>query len=144
MSEHFDAIIFIDRREAKVFLFSATSDIKLVLMHTSAQRRHHQAYHEDGTQHAADDDFMREVVGSLDHGGNTLICGPGNSKYELQGYMQQHTPALAAQISAVEDLDEPSESGILAVARNFFQTRGHRHQRLPKPSERHFDVPGKS
>ena len=43
MSEYFDAIIFIDRREAKVFHFSATDDVKVVFMHTAAQRRHHQS-----------------------------------------------------------------------------------------------------
>jgi stalled ribosome rescue protein Dom34 len=144
MSEYFDAVVYINRREAKLFRFSATSEVKLILTHTSAQRRHHQANHEDGTMHPLDDGFMKEVVGALDHGGNTLLCGPGNSKYELQGYMQQHAPDLAARVSAVQDLDEPNEGGILALARNFFHTRGHRHGALPKPSERHFDVPGKS
>ena len=144
MSEYVDSIVFIDRHEANLFHFSAKDEVKLVLAHTSAQRRHHQANHEDGTKHAVDDEFMRSIVDSLGHEGNTLICGPGNSKYELQAYMQKHTPKLAAHISGVEELAGPQDSDILAAARQFFRTRGHRHGELQKPSARHFDVPGKS
>ena len=144
MSEFFDAVIFIDRREAKVFHFSAKDDLKLFLLHTSAKRRHHQADHEDVTKHAIDDDFLRSIAGSLDHTGNTLICGPGNSKYELQAYMHLHTPDLAARISGVEPLDEPDDSGILALGRQFFRNRGQRHGIARNPSPRHMDVPFKS
>jgi hypothetical protein len=37
MSEFLDAIIFIDRRQAKVFHVSRTDEVKLVFEHTSAQ-----------------------------------------------------------------------------------------------------------
>lgn len=143
MSEYFDAILFIDRREAKLFHFSAGDEVKLVFMHTSAQSKHHQT-DQDATRPAVDDEFLRSVVGALDHGGNTLLCGPGNSKYELQAYMQRHEPDLAARISGVEDLDDPQDGAILAIGRQFFRGRGHRDGSVPKPSARHFDVPGKS
>ncbi len=144
MSTHLDAIIFIDRQEAKVFHISATEEIILAFTHTAAQRRHHQADHEDGTKHAVDEEFMQRIASSLELAGNTLICGPGNSKYELQGYMQRHTPELAERVSGVENLDDPTDSAILAMGRQFFLKRGHRHQIQPIPSSRHFDVPSKS
>src|ERR1022692_3112637 len=140
MSEYFDAIIFIDRREAKVFHFNATDDVKLVFMHTAAPRRHHQADHEDSTKHAVDDDFLHRIVASLDHTGHTLITGPGNSKFELQTYMERHKPELAARISGIEALDDATDSGILALGRQFFRTRGHRHSLAPETSFRHNDV----
>lgn len=128
MSEYFDAIVFIDRREAKVFHFSALDDVKLVIMHTSARRRHHQADHEDGTKHAVDEEFLRRIAESLDHTGHTLITGPGNSKFELETYLGRHRPDLAARISGVENLvDAGDDGGILALARHFFRARGHRH-----------------
>jgi hypothetical protein len=143
MSEYPDAVIFIDRRQAKLFHFSATDDIKLVFMHTSAKRRHHQADHEDGTLHGVDDEFLHRIVESLDHTGHTLITGPGNSKFELQTYMERHKPVLAARISGVETLDDPKDSEILALAHQFFRTRGHRHSVVPEPSFRHNDVSAK-
>jgi stalled ribosome rescue protein Dom34 len=144
MSKYIDVIIFIDRQEAKVFHISDKEETKLAFTHTAAQRRHHQANHEDGTKHAVDDEFMQRIAGSLELAGNALICGPGNSKYELQAYMQKHKPELAERVSGVENLDDPKDSGILAMGRQFFRKRGQRHQIQPTPGSRHFDVPFKS
>jgi stalled ribosome rescue protein Dom34 len=143
MSEYFDAVIFVDRRQAKLFHFNATDDVKLVFMHTSAKRRHHRADHEDATRHGEDDEFLHRVVGSLDHRGHTLITGPGNSKFELQAYMERHHPDLAARISGVETLDDAEDSGILALAHQFFRARGHRHSVVPEANFRHNDVSAK-
>jgi hypothetical protein len=87
---------------------------------------------------------MRRITSSLDLYGNTVICGPGNSKYELQSYMQAHTPKLAERISGVETLDDPKDSGVLSIGRQFFGKRSHRHEINPNPSSRHLDVPFKS
>ncbi len=54
---------------------------------TSRSHRYHRADQEDATKHAVDDECMKDIVSSLDLAGSTLICGPGNSNYELQGYM---------------------------------------------------------
>ena len=144
MSEYLNAIIFIDRRLAKIFHFSAAEEVKLVIEHTSAQRRHHRADHEDGTQHAVDDEFMHRIAASLDHAGSTLIAGPGNSKFELQTYIQAHNPGLAKRISGIESLADPRDSGILAIAREFFRKRGHRHAIVPERDFRHDDAVSKS
>lgn len=127
MSKYFDAIIWIDRREAKIFHFSATEDVKLAIAHTSAKRRHHQAYHEDSTKRAVDVEFLQKIVDTLDHTGGTLITGPGNSKFELKNFMDQHRPDLAARIAGVETMNDPDDAEILKLARRFFATRGHRH-----------------
>ena len=131
MSEFVDAIIWIDRREAKVFQVSETEQVKLVITHGSATRRGHRADHEDGTKHAVDPQFLHSVVEAIDVAWGTLITGPGNSKFELQRYMHQRRPDLAARISGVETIDEPADAGILEFARRFFRTRGHRHSIEP-------------
>jgi stalled ribosome rescue protein Dom34 len=115
------------------------------MIHERVSRcRHHRADHEDSTKHAVDDDFLSRIVGSLDHTGHTLIAGPGNSKFELQSYMERHKPDLASRISAVETLDDAKDGAILTMARHFFGTRGHRHATTPEPSFRHNDAPSKS
>jgi stalled ribosome rescue protein Dom34 len=143
MSEYFDAVIFIDRREAKVFHLSATDEAKLKFERTATANPLLEA-DQGVARHVVDDEFMRCIVESLDHTGQTLIVGPGNSKFELQKYMQQHTPGLAARISRVETLDDPKDAGILETARQFFRTRNHRHTIQPSPSSRHYDTPSKS
>jgi len=136
MSEYNDAIVFIDRRLAKVFHFSAHDEVKLVFTHTSAHRPHHSAAHEDATKHAVDDEFMQTIVGALGHDGSTLIVGPGNSKFELQTYIGRKRPDLAARISGIETLSEPQDGGILALGREFFRKRAHRHAVAPEFSFR--------
>jgi hypothetical protein len=54
--------------------------------------------------------------------------------------MERHKPELAARISGVETLDDAEDSGILALAHQFFRTRGHRHSVVPETSFRHNDV----
>jgi hypothetical protein len=39
---------------------------------------------------------------------------------------------------------EEAKGGILALGRQCFANRGHRHGMIPKESARHFDVPFKS
>jgi stalled ribosome rescue protein Dom34 len=136
MSEYFDAIVWIDREEAKVFHCSAAGDVKLVLKHTSAKRRHHTANHEDSTKHAVDEEFLERIVAAFDHPGGILITGPGNSKVELRHYMDQHCPDLAARFYGVETVNDPGDEGILAVARQFFKGRSHRHMSEVGPGAR--------
>jgi stalled ribosome rescue protein Dom34 len=136
MSEYYDAIVFIDRRLAKIFHFSARDEVKLVLTHTGAHRAHHAADHEVATKHAGDDEFMQTILGALGHGGFTLIVGPGNSKFELQTYIARKRPDLAARITGIETLSDPQDGGILALAREFFRKRGHRHTVAPEFSFR--------
>ena len=140
MSQYVDAIVWIDRREAKVFHFTEAEAVKLLIIHTSAQRRHHQADHEDTTKHAVDPTFLQSIVQSLDHTGGTLITGPGNSKFELQRYIDLHRPDLARHISGIETLDQPGDAGILELARRFFRSRGHRHSVEPGYNARKNDT----
>jgi stalled ribosome rescue protein Dom34 len=144
MSQYLDTVIFIDRHEAKVFRISPQDEAKLLFTHTSAQRQHHRADREDSTKHAVDDTFMKDIVNSLSVTGNILICGPGNSKYELEAYIQQRAPKLAERVSGVEPLDDPKDSHIVGIGRQFFQKRGERHRIEPVADSRAFDVPAKS
>jgi hypothetical protein len=136
MSEYSDAIVFIDRHEAKVFHFNARDDVRLAFTHTSASRPHHEGA-QDATKHAVDDGFLASIAGSLGHTGYTLIVGPGNSKFELQTYIDRTRADLAKRISGIETLSDPRDSAILALAREFFRKRGHRHALAPEFSFRH-------
>jgi hypothetical protein len=57
---------------------------------------------------------------------------------------KRHKPDLAARISGVETLDDARDSSIVAMARQFFRKRGHRHTTSPEPSFRRNDEPFKS
>jgi stalled ribosome rescue protein Dom34 len=142
MSKYWDAIVWIDRSEAKVFHVSATEDSKIVAnSHTSTQRLHHQASSESGKE-AVDGEFFHRICGALNHTGGTLITGPGNAKFELKNYLDKHRPDLAQRVYGVETLDHPGDAELLALARRFFNARSHRDMAEAGPDTRNKDTKG--
>ena len=127
MSKYFDALIWIDRREAKIFQISADEASKIVLnpdAHAPASHREGPAHH--GTPRAGDAGFFRRIAGELGSTGGTLITGPGNTKFELKEYLDLHDQKAAARICGVETIEATDDEELIARGRRFFETRGHR------------------
>ena len=143
MSKYWDAIVWIDRGEAKVFHLGADEDDKIVVhSHTSTQQLHRQTHHEEGSKETVDVEFFHRIIATLDHTGGTLITGPGNIKFELKEYLDRHRPDLAARVFGVETLEHPLNEELLGMARRFFATRGHRHSAPTGPDTRRKDSQG--
>jgi stalled ribosome rescue protein Dom34 len=117
MSARSNAVIWIDHRQAKIFHVGLHDDAKIVIhAHQSVQRTHHAALHENGTAEPVDTEFFQRIAGALEHGGRTLISGPGRARLELEAYLAQHRPDLAPQLLAVDASASPDEAGLLLVA----------------------------
>ena len=136
MSKYNDAVVWIDRHEAKIFRLSASDATKTVVVNSTAERIRHRADHEDATRHAVDDQFLRSIIAVLDHDAVTLIAGPGNAKHELKQYLDQHHSDLPARITTIDGTGDDGE--ILSLARQYFSSKTHRHWVDPEPtSNRH-------
>ncbi len=143
MSNYWDAIVWIDRSEAKVFHVGAGHEDKIVVhSHTSAQQLHREKHHELGSKQRVDVEFFHRIIATLNHTGGTLITGPGNAKFELKEYLDRHRPDLGDRVFGVETLEHPPTSELIAVAHRFFATRGHRHPAPTGPDTRRKDTPG--
>jgi stalled ribosome rescue protein Dom34 len=117
MNAPFHGIVWVDHREAKLFNVLETEHDDLVInSHTSVQRLHHQPSKEPGR--AVDVEFFRRIVTALNHTKNTLLTGPGNAKFELKRYIEEHRPDLAPKVSETA-LDYPEEAGLRALAKGF-------------------------
>jgi stalled ribosome rescue protein Dom34 len=128
MAAHFHALIWIDHREAKVFHFDAeNSEVVTVRNSHAHQHLHHKANAADSGHAPVDKDYLRRVAAELTTAGAILIVGPGSAKSELRTYVQQHLPALAAKISAVESIDHPTDGQLLAHGRKFFVADDRMH-----------------
>jgi stalled ribosome rescue protein Dom34 len=90
-------------------------------MHTSVQRLHHQASQDHGQ--AVDEEFFRRIVAALKHTRGMLITGPGNAKFELKRYIEDHRPDLVPRVSETK-LDAPVEAGLRALANDFITRPG--------------------
>jgi hypothetical protein len=123
MSEFIGNVVWIDRREAKIFHVSNHEEQKLVI-ESSASVGHVRP------------DYLAKVVAAMPRGGGILITGPGNAKFELKSFLDKHHPDRAANIYGIESLDEPRDDVLLELARRFFATRGHRRMQETAASAR--------
>ena len=97
MYRQFDAMIWIDEHEAKVFHLKATSvDRTVILMHDYMLQEKRLAYHDDGP---ADEQFLRRVTDAVATSLSLLLFGPGNVKDQLGKYIAAHSPPLFAKVT---------------------------------------------
>lgn len=122
MTPHYHAILWIDHREAKIFQFSATDVVRIVVpSHESGHHLHHKANTPGSGHKGVDSEFFGRVTKALADVGTLLVTGPSTAKMELKNYIGEHSPDLAKRIAAVEPLDHPSDGALLALARKFFK-----------------------
>ncbi|HTN64521.1 MAG TPA: hypothetical protein VL147_23680 [Devosia sp.] len=57
-----------------------------------------------------------------------FIVGPGRAKTGLAGYLNEHFPAIAKQIWAIEPMDHPSDAELIDAARKYFQAAIRMHR----------------
>ncbi len=120
------AVVWLDHREAKVFLITADDvERERIKAHAPHRQVHHKA-NEIGSGHAAPDKaFYTDVTKALADAGEVLIIGPASAKTELASHIRAHAPDIAKRIVAVEAADHPSDNEIVAYAK--------RHFKLPLP-----------
>jgi stalled ribosome rescue protein Dom34 len=128
MSDHFHALVWIDRREARVFQFDATDfDPSRIRSAHPDRHIHHKLSAGENGPAPLDKAFFKRVAQALEESGAILVTGPADTKTELLAYMKSTQPALAARIAGVENLDHPRDSALVALARSFFKTDAGLH-----------------
>jgi stalled ribosome rescue protein Dom34 len=129
MSEPYHAVVWIDHREARIFLFDRVEvNPVVVAANASAHHLEHRANIKGASHRGVDREFFEQVIRSLRDVGAILITGPGNARLELKNYLAEHHADLAKRVSAVEALDHPSDTALLALARKFFKADDRMHR----------------
>jgi hypothetical protein len=119
---HYHAVVWIDRREARVFHFSPTEVDKLVLHPDRPTEHIHHKAGSIGSGHATGDhEFLHAVAQSVADAGAVLITGPANTTNQLVGHIEQHDAKLKKLIAGVETVDHPSDAQLVAHARKYFK-----------------------
>jgi|SRR4051812_30593127 hypothetical protein len=122
MPTHFHAVVWLDHMQAKIFHVGlAGSDEATLHPHLPTKHLHHKA-NSVGSGHAAPDkDFLERVTSALTDAGEILIIGPAGAKAELSKFIHVHHPAIGKRIVAVEAADHPTDSQIIAYAKQHFK-----------------------
>jgi hypothetical protein len=120
MSDHRDdALIWIDHRQAKVFLFNG-ADFESTLVRSAHPDRHIRAASGEAGKASLDDPFFKRVAQSIEQAGAVLITGHAEPRTELVAYIKRMQAQLADRICGVESLDSPTDRALTALARTFF------------------------
>jgi stalled ribosome rescue protein Dom34 len=113
------AVVWLDHREAKVFLITA-DDVERERI--KAHAPHRQVHHEVGSGHVRDDRrFFEKILAELEDVDAWLIAGPGEAKKEFDKYLDQHAEELKKKLLGVETMDHPTDGELLAHARKLLQ-----------------------
>ncbi|MFY9628502.1 MAG: hypothetical protein WAK03_10200 [Methylocystis sp.] len=121
MADYLHAIVWIDHREAKIFLFNAT-EVDRMMLHPHDPSRHilYNASKEGKDDTPSKDAFLEQVSAEICDGKAILITGPSNETSELAAHLRRHHLNIASFVVGIETIDHPSNGALIAVARLFF------------------------
>jgi hypothetical protein len=115
---HYQAIVWLDHLEAKIFHFTA-ADAERIAIHSHSPDRH--LHHRAGSRtgkHAPDDhDFFEAIRGALAGAREWLIVGPGLAKTAFVGYLHSRYQDDIGRIVHVEAIDHPTDAELVRLAR---------------------------
>jgi stalled ribosome rescue protein Dom34 len=119
---HTHAVVWLDFKEAHVFLFNADDVHRQRIKAHAPSRKIHQKAGIVGAGHVHDDNaYFKSIVEALSGTTGWLITGPAATKNELASYIEKHAPQLKSQLIGVEPMDHPTDGELLAHARRFFK-----------------------
>jgi DNA-binding MurR/RpiR family transcriptional regulator len=122
MQHHFHAVAWIDHLQARVFHIGLSGTDEVILHpHMPTRHIHHKA-NSIGSGHVHEsEEFLNQVMDAVSDAGEILILGPSGAKIELAKYIREHNAKIGARIVAVEAVDHPSDSQIVAYAKRHFK-----------------------
>ncbi len=130
MASHYNAIVWIDDREAKVFNFNATEVDRMILHpHNPTRHIHHKA-NAIGGGALLDQEFFEQVTEAIADAKAILITGPASAKSELAAHVARRHPDIARRVVGVETIDHPSDGALIAVARLYFKAENRSRPRI--------------
>jgi hypothetical protein len=120
--------VWIDHLQAKIFEIDAKGTEKReVNDHRPVHHLHRKANHVGLGTVTMDPELLEQVANALHGTRAILIVGPGEARKVLAGYLQVHYPRLAKNIWGIQAIDHPSDTQIVAQAREFFEAADRMH-----------------
>lgn len=132
----FHAIVWLDRSEAHVIMFDrehveaqrikSRSQHKAPGGHVGSHQGHGRGesasgrHSPQGGHASSDEDFYHSVAQALTGVHEILVTGPAQAKDEFKAHCARHDKAIDQAIVAVIPSDHPSDSQLVAMAKQYF------------------------
>ena len=119
---HTHAVVWLDFKEAHVFLFNAEDvERQRIKAHTPSHKIHQKAGI-IGSGHSHDGKaYFDSIIEVLSGTSEWLVTGPAATKNEFVSYVEKHAPQLKSRLIGIEAMDHPTDGELLDHARRFFK-----------------------
>jgi stalled ribosome rescue protein Dom34 len=67
-------------------------------------------------------EFFEEVAEAITNAAAILITGPASAKSEFFSHIVAYHPDLVQRVAAIETIEHPADSALIAVAHFYFKT----------------------
>ncbi len=111
----FHALVWMDQQEAHVLMF----DREHVESQRIKSRSHHKHKHLGKSKVAAE--LFSDIATALQNVHEVLLTGPGQARDHFRDWCLQHQPAVGKVIVGSVVSDHPTDSQLLALARQYFK-----------------------
>ena len=119
MPGHFHAVVWIDRKLARIFHFNVEEADRTVIRADHAVRDVHHGQKRSGHRVAEDRELFEAAAGAIADAGAILILGPADEKDALAKFLAEKHPAIRTHVEGVESADHPTDGELLDYARRY-------------------------
>lgn len=119
MIAHYDAVVWINAQEARVYHFDRSHLDTAVLDLQKPDSCIEPAA--PCTKTASTFDYLGRVASSVSDADAILIIGPASTKTQLMKYIHHFSPELMDHVVGIETVDYPNVGEFIAYARTYFE-----------------------
>ena len=116
------AVVWLDDSAARVFKCDA-EDVEKARIKANEPHRHVSRHSGNvGDGHGRDNrEYFEAILAELDDVDQWLIVGPGETKKDLQKYVESHAELLRKKLVGIGPMEKPTDGELLAHARAAFR-----------------------
>ncbi len=118
MAHHFHAVVWIDRKQARILHFNVDEADRAVVRDHVARDLH---VREPRTGHRIEENkpFFEDVAAAIADAGAILIVGPAQEKDFFAKFLAAKHPAIRAHVEGIEKADHPTDGELIDFARRY-------------------------
>jgi stalled ribosome rescue protein Dom34 len=116
------AVVWLDFHQAKIFLIKAEDVEARRIKADAPHRRIHHKAQVRGSGHVRDDrTYFEAILAAIEEADSWLIAGPGETKKDLEKYLEGHGEEPKKKLVGVEPMDHPTEGELIKRACKLFE-----------------------
>jgi stalled ribosome rescue protein Dom34 len=129
MAHHYDAVVWIDHKQARIFHFNVDEADRTVVRDHVIRDLHSR---EKGAGHRVGENkpFFEDIAKAIADAGAILIVGPAQEKDLFAKFLAEKHPLIRTHVEGVEKADHPTDGELLDFARRYVKAADRMRPRI--------------